>query len=375
MARHVLKAIYMVVPAHVYTGGPTALFQLCHYLNKHFGIDARIAFINIREEGNPIHPCYKKFECQWLPLKKVKDDPGNIIIFPETLTNLVDKFRFSKKVIYWLAVDNFFLSRYPTSKISKFLFLVRTFPNILRFLYIPDKRILLWNDYKQYIAYDEIVKVMENGALQEFLSKIDLHIAQSIYARNFLIKLGVDKERIPILREPLEEEFLNAKINYDKKEDIVAFNARKAFSIVDRILSKLKKRNKTLKIIPLMNVGKEGMIKTLGKSKVFVDIGLHPGRDRPPREAAVLGNIVIVNRRGGCYFFEDCPIPGEYKIYCRDLACRDLNINNTVNLIEDCLENYHQHINKFQEFREYVKNEVNLYLKDLENLLALIEEL
>ncbi|MEM0054515.1 MAG: hypothetical protein QXL89_10050 [Nitrososphaeria archaeon] len=242
-------------------------------------------------------------------------------------------------------------------------------------MYIPDKRILLWNDYKQHIAYEQIMNAMENGALQEFLSKIDLHIAQSIYARNFLIKLGIDKGRISILREPLEEEFLNAKINYDKKEDIVAFNARKSFSIVDKILSELKKRDKTLRIIPLMNIGKEGMIKILSKSKVFVDIGLHPGRDRPPREAAVLGNIVIVNRRGGCYFFDDCPIPDEYKIYCRDLACRDLNINTIVDLIEDCLENYRHHINKFQEFREYVKNEANQYLKDLENLLTFIGKL
>lgn len=113
------KIIYIVLPAHVYTGGPTALFQLCYYLNKRFGVDAKIAFINMRRGEDPVHPNYKKFKCKWLPLQEIEDCSRNLIIFPETLANLVGKFRFSRKAIYWLAIDNFFLSQYSGSKISR----------------------------------------------------------------------------------------------------------------------------------------------------------------------------------------------------------------------------------------------------------------
>lgn len=53
--------------------------------------------------------------------------------------------------------------------------------------------------------------------------------------------------------------------------------------------------------------------------------------------------------------------------------CRDLNVDDLSNLVIDCLRNYHQHIKNFQSFRERVKNEVNLYLRDLKNLLATID--
>lgn len=117
------------------------------------------------------------------------------------------------------------------------------------------------------------------------------------------------------------------------------------------------------------------MIKILSMSKVFIDIGFHPGRDRPAREAVILGNIVIVNRSGGYRYFQDCPIPDEYAIRCKDIICRDLDVSNLSNLIVDCLENYYHHIKNFQYFREYVRNEVNLYLSDLENLLTAISGL
>lgn len=291
--------VYIVAPAHAYTGGPTALFQLCHYLSEYFNVDAKIAFTDIRSGEDPVHPNYRKFKCGWLPLQKVEDSPRNLMIFPETLISLSHRFRSSKKAIYWLAVDDFFLSLRSSSKLSRLLLYLLLG---IKYRCIPSR--LMRNDAAQYISYKEIIKAMKNLELRNFLNEIDLHIAQSEYAKNFLINLGVNKEKIVKLREPLEEEFLNVDVDFAAKQDIVTFNARKAFSIVNNVILKIKERDKAVKIIPLLNVGKEKMIKILSKSKVFIDIGFHPGRDRPAREAAVLGNVVIVNRRGGTIIFK-----------------------------------------------------------------------
>lgn len=191
-----MKNIYVVAPAHTYTGGPTALFQLCHYLREYFGVNIKMAFINIKGK-NPIHPDYRKFRCKWLPLQRVEDNPRNLIIFPETLTKLMHKFRLSKKAIYWLAVDNFFLTRSHRSKLIRLL---------LRLL--PMRGVPVTDIY-QYIAHWEIIRSVKDMKLRKFLNSVDLHIVQSRYARNFLISLDVDEEKVIELREPLEEEFLN----------------------------------------------------------------------------------------------------------------------------------------------------------------------
>ena len=47
-------------------------------------------------------------------------------------------------------------------------------------------------------------------------------------------------------------------------------------------------------------------------SKIFMDLGIHPGRERMPREAAVMGCILIV-AKGSLNNF-DVPINDLYKI-------------------------------------------------------------
>ncbi|MCX7738527.1 MAG: hypothetical protein N2Z80_03840 [Hydrogenothermaceae bacterium] len=56
------------------------------------------------------------------------------------------------------------------------------------------------------------------------------------------------------------------------------------------------------------------MIDILKKAKVYIDFGNHTGKDRIPREAAMLECCVITGRRGIAKYREDVPIPENYKI-------------------------------------------------------------
>ena len=48
-------------------------------------------------------------------------------------------------------------------------------------------------------------------------------------------------------------------------------------------------------------------------SKLYVDFGRHPGKDRMPREAAALGCCIITGQRGAAGNWFDIPIPISYK--------------------------------------------------------------
>lgn len=358
--------IYLVAPAGHYTGGPTAIFQLSYYLKKYFDIPVSVAFINVRDGESPVHPNYKKYEVPWTLFSRIRDEEENLVIVPETLTWLLNRFKKVRKAIYWLAVDNFFLSRYFNRRMKTLYFYKDVLAYWLRYRHLSRH---IGNDVRHYISCAEAYNALKDPGLRDFLSNIDLHIAQSIYAKNFLLKLGLTEKRVFLLREPLEEEFIYTDVNIRNKRDVVAFNARKAFSITYEAVSIIKKIVRNVKIIPLLNVGKDGMLRLLSLSKVFIDIGLHPGRDRPPREAGALSNVVIVNKSGGCYHFEDCPIPRRWIIPCQKIACRDANPHIIAELTANAIENYQQIIEEFRDFRNHVKLEPESFIKDIEYLL------
>ena len=114
--------VYIIVPAGVYTGGPTALFQLCNALRK-YGVNAIIAFYG-EAKGDPVHPNYRKYKCPWVTIDSVKDEKEIAIIVPETAIYQALRFIKAKKIVYWLAVDN---SVYKPSKLDYILYLVKKY--------------------------------------------------------------------------------------------------------------------------------------------------------------------------------------------------------------------------------------------------------
>jgi hypothetical protein len=374
--------VYIICPARVYTGGPTALFQLCHVLRNYYDVDAIMAFYNVRDL-DPVDPNYRKFKCPWTTVSRVNDASESIIIAPETAVHFLEFFSKARKVVYWLAVDNYVLSIYARrslgSKVKVHLHaLVNSFarPSLLLSIvpYLIEPREVSLLKPHRSLMYRAIL----NAYFSEFvrhsianklvpIPNADLHIAQSIYARRFLERSGVREGDIIVLHEPLEEEYLieAKKIDYDKKQDIIAWNPRKTYPEAVKLVSILRRRG--INVVDLWNVGKDRMIKILSKTKIFIDIGIHPGRDRPPREAVALGNITIVNNHGGCYHVEDCPIPPEFKLNCYT-SCK-IDYKKYAEEIEYYLENFDYYIKKFEPYRHLILSEPNEYLQDTKVLV------
>jgi hypothetical protein len=360
--------IYIVAPARVYTGGPTALFQLCRELRAN-GIDAVMAFYG-DVSMDPVHPNYKKYHCPWVALNSVKDDENSILIVPETALDKIHCFRKAKRIIYWLAVDNYVLSLYKPSKIDFILYIARNYlfdlHNIVNAFATKNTQV-----YYNAFAAKYVKSLIDSGKIS--IPKADLHIAQSMYAKEFLLSHGINKNDIILLREPLEEEFLGIarKVKCDIKSNVIAWNSRKAYPVALKLANILRKRGYI--VLELKNVGKERMIKILLKSKVFIDVGIHPGRDRPPREATALDNITIVNNHGGCYRYEDCMVPTEFKWNCY-FDC-NTNYNKHAEDIEHYLENYEYYIKQFQIAKQFVLSEPYVYQNDVKYIIKRLHEI
>jgi hypothetical protein len=358
--------VYIICPARTYTGGPTALFQLCHALRKN-SINAIMAFYG-KINGNPIHPNYKKYKCPWVIVDDIKDKKDTAVITPETAINQLEHFKKVKKIIYWLSVDNFVLTLYKPklSKVRFISFLIKNYgfnPKVAYNL-LSNNRTFYYNAYlANYIKLLIDKKVIS-------LPKADIHLAQSIYAENFLKDYRVGTKRIIMLHEPIEEEFIRKakNINSTKKTNAVAWNGRKAYPVAFELIKMLKKRGIT--VFNLENVGKSRMIEVLSKTKIFLDVGIHPGRDRPPREATLLNNIVIVNNHGGCYYFDDCMVPKEFKLDCY-LDC-EIEYDKYAKRIEEYLNNFDFYIKKFHRFKRYILQEPHIFLNEVHKLSKIL---
>jgi hypothetical protein len=127
---------------------------------------------------------------------------------------------------------------------------------------------------------------------------------------------------------------------------------------------KLVEEAKDIQFVPIKKMPREEVIKLLQKAKVYIDFGYHPGKDRLPREAAILGCCVITGKRGSAKFFEDVPIPDEYKF-----EDKEESIPEIIDKIKDCFENYEERYKDFEYYRQFIKNEPQKFLEDFkENL-------
>lgn len=89
------------------------------------------------------------------------------------------------------------------------------------------------------------------------------------------------------------------------------YNPIKGYKYSKKIIKNLSK-NKNIKFIALKGMTVAEIREISKKAKVYIDFGHHPGKDRIPRETAILGCIVIVGKRGSARYKEDISINDEF---------------------------------------------------------------
>ncbi len=342
--------IYITAPAGFATGGCEALHLLCHHLRNELKAQCFMFYIP-EDHPSPNPPQYSHYETPFV--RRIEDESKNILIVPEIISHvrLLSRYKNIRKGMWWLSVDNFFLSKIFSSKFKLFI------PRFTNFIL---KKILKKNTINtQDIAYRKFMtrELMDRMFEEEksLINLADYHLAQSFYAVDFLKGKGV--KNVLYLSEYLNPNFLKINTDLNLKEDFVVFNPLKGLNFTKKIIKASKGR---IKFVPIINMTREQVIQTLQKAKIYIDFGNHPGKDRLPREAAILGCCVITGKKGSAAYYEDVPIPEKYKF-----DDRTDNIPLIVNTIDYCIRNYNKAINDFDYYREFIKNEPQKFLNDL----------
>lgn len=347
--------VFVAAPAMYASGGPELLHQLVYHLRNDLNIEAYM-FYYPDFEGDPVPSAFKVYNNPYST--HIDDNCKNVFIVPEIRSgiSLLNNYKKIRKAIWWLSVDNF---------IQSYL-LGRDFLFIIKKLFY---KIVLNDEY----GYEDILKVLNKDdknfekylnreQIKNLLKDVNYHLCQSHYSMDFLRKIGIGN--IYYLSDYINKDFLNTDVDISKKENIVVFNPKKGEKFTKKIISYY--RGDYIKFIPLINMSREEVIDTLKKAKVYIDFGNHPGKDRIPREAAILGCCVITSKNGSAKYKEDVPIPDSYKF-----EDKDENIPKIISKIEDCLVNFRDRYNDFKYYREFIKNEPHKFLEDLKNVFRL----
>lgn len=314
------KTVQVICPPSFTTGGPEALHQLVHAAREQH-IDARIVYLPKPENKNLATPeSYRIY--QIAVDENIIDSPLNMVIVPERDTWRLARIKRARKAIWWLSIDNFYISvREQNKKLFKKIFNIDRPFNIEK----PDMTVL--------------------------------HYCQSEYAMNYLSNKGIDNTQM--LTDYLRDDFIKdqVKTQISPRKHRVAYNPTKGIEVTRRIIAACPE----VDFVRLENMSPHEVIDTLTTSTIYMDFGNHPGRDRIPREAAICGCIIFTGRRGSADNSVDVPIPDRYKF---DESSSNF-IESFRERLTEVLANPEPFSADFDSYRETIKDQKAVFFTEV----------
>jgi hypothetical protein len=317
------KYIYIICPPKKATGGPEALHQLGYILNS-LGYNAKMLYSKYKKD--PVHPFYKNYKVPYVT--RAKDSADNVIIIPESMTNLIAKYPLSQKKVWWLSLD--FYELLMNSREKK--------KNWIRKLIVPYK-------HTEY-------RFEPNPTVT--------HWYQSQRTKEFLLTKKTDNETA-YLCDYVTELFFDNLPEFFTKENIITYNPKKGLDKIEKYMTLLPQYTWQ----PLSGMSREEMRDTLRKAKLHIDFGYFPGRDKIPREALVSGVCLLTGRDGTSAFKEDLGIPEKYKLHEHEMQPEKVT-----GLINHLMNNYDEAFSEFLDFRAFVLNEKISMIENIKKLFG-----
>lgn len=328
--------IYVLCSAYYVTGGTEVLHQLVYFLNSGFEIRAKIFYPNIdwKFEVTPTPRRFEKYTGGHF-VEHIEDNSDNILIVPETMASYLKGYSKVRKVLWWLSYDYFF---------SKYGIRIQDSTITRKARQIIKQKMNLY-------PFNEINEILHGKS-------VTLHLAQSSYAFNKLKLKGVDN--IAMLSDFINPDTFLCEESTSKQDQVV-FNPLKGYEFT----RKLMEAAPLIKWVPLEKMNPMEVQACLAKSKVYIDFGDHPGKDRLPREAAMNGCIILTNKRGAANNSLDIPIPRSYK-FSDSKDC----IPDIIWTLHSCLKNYNDRYQDFAEYRNLINVEQNVFAKQIASFIS-----
>lgn len=312
---------FIVCPANFASGGPELLHQFSECLTKK-GIENYLIYLHdagMMPTSCPTPESYLKYDVQYI--SDYIDAPDSILVLPETQIHYVNLCQLGTALIWWLSVDNY-MKIYNISSDNYDIFNLKKRRNVV-------------------------------------------HAVQSYYAKQFL-NIHFEIQESYMLGDYINDEIMdisNSLTVAQNRENICLYNPRKGYENLKPIISSCRK---DIRWIPLSGLTPQELAYLMCHSKVYIDFGNHPGKDRIPREAAICGCCIITNMQGSAAYQEDVMIPDKYKI--ADME----NIDAVHKIIYDCIDNYEIETKNFYQYRLTISQEKQSFQYEIDTLLNLL---
>ena len=326
--------IYVVCPIGTKTGGTELLHQLVYELNMIAGKTmSHIVYTGDTQHVLPASAFNSYINGKWLTLDQVEDNQENLIIFPETGFADLTKFHQINKYVWWLSVDNFYNTNYLSRILKQFGF-KKTLAGIL-------------------------TGTFRNRS--KYINSVSFNLYQSYYAKSFLQSKNVPDSKMRYLSDYINDIYTdNVQVALGhSKSNVVLYNPKKGLEYTKRLIFAAP----DIKWVPLINLTNEEVKEYLISSKVYIDFGTHPGKDRFPREAAISGCCILTDKKGAAAFYNDVPIPNAYKF---DDDTQD--IDKIIKKIRFCLAYYEIAKSDFDSYRKFIISEKDKFKRNCKEI-------
>lgn len=299
---------YNICPAGIESGGPELAHQMCNTLVR-LGYNARMYY----NQSNKSEPCdvsasarYLKYNTEHAKSMAEVEDESSVVIFNEAATYWIPIINNCHKVLWWMSVDNY------------------------------------------------IINTQERD-LDIIRNQIELHLVQSAYAYHYVTeRVGISKDKVMYVSDYIGDIY-RIKLPELQRQNNVLYNPKKGLEALRPIIEKTS----WVKWVPLIGLSEEDMTAYMHISKVYIDFGNHPGKDRIPREAAMCGCCVITNKRGSAAYYEDVPIPDRYKFEAEN------DIDNIQECIRHICDNFYDAQCDYDEYRRSISREKENFYEDV----------
>lgn len=303
---------YVVCPLAV-TGGPEALHQLSDSIYRNVSNDVFMVYVGNESDKTKVISTYGHYQNGgYVAFESIPDDKNTVIVMPEIDISIIECYEKATLCMWWLSVDNFF---------------------------------------------HHISRHMKDCA--DLLKRINMHLCQSKYAKLFLDACGIPKYKI---FEVGDYTVIGAKHGgtQPKRDDVVLYNPAKGYFFTRGLIQLFD--DSDIEFHAIENYTHDQVIELMQRSKVYIDMGQHPGKDRMPREAALNGCCVITGKRGAANNKYDIPIPAKYKFDQYSIGYSEL-----IKMIKCCIHEYDEKVRDFQKYVDVIKKEKQRFDKQVIN--------
>lgn len=321
--------LYVYSPVVGPTGGTELLQQFCS-IARSLGIDAQMLYQK-DPEGSPILQKFGYYENPYTT--SFPDRPNDSIIIPEHFADYCHRVKHAKCAIWWLSVDNYWGASYEADGYSyKDVYRITR-----RLLYRPVHR-------QNIIRFNSCV-----------------HFYQSEYARKYIVdELGLPSANVYPLSDFIDPRYRELDCTISKSNRVL-YNPKKGIKYTRQLIE----LDPTIDWTPLEGYSSEELLELMQKSKVYIDFGAHPGKDRLPREAAACGCCLLTGARGAAGNKIDVPIRDELKIHPFDAHL-------ALTAIHSLLDNYESEHAKLSEYRRSIAIERDVFCSEVKEAASIL---